>query len=247
MKKNIIYLQSYFNLNLWLAGLSFVLIFYFGNQLAKNEFLGGFKSSEPLLIPPAQLEKFTFGYNDFLADSLWIRSIQDFDFCGGKMKMEGYSIALGHNLTLCKKGWIFQMLDAVTRLDPRYQIVYTRGAVSLSVVVSDFEGAAEIFSRGARQYPEDWYIHYSAGYHYGVEMGLSEKAAFHLREAAKYGAPNWTVLLAAKMFNQAGKAEFGIAALKQFYKDQPYEEWPERAQQRMRELKASLDQTKKRQ
>lgn len=196
--------------------------------------------SEPLLVPPQHIERFAFGYQELLADILWLRSIQDFEYCGEHKAHDEYSQDFKRTLTICEKGWIYHMLDAVTRLAPRMQIAYTRGAVALSVIVNDREGAAELFTRGGKALPESWYVHYCAGYHFSIEMKDYAKAAYHLNEAAKHGAPHWVILLSARLASQAGLAEFGMKALESFYKDTPFTEWPARAQTRYQELEAQL-------
>ncbi len=196
------------------------------------------RKSEPVLIPPALLERFTFGYNELIADLLWLRAIQDFDFCGRKITR--YNEDLKKDEVVCNSGWLFKMLDAATRVAPRHRILYTRGAVYLSVIVSDRDGAATLLARGAETLFDHWYVLYCAGYHFHLEMKDDVKAAFYMNEAAKYGAPNWVVLLSAKLYSAGGRAEFGLKALEQFYGTLPFEEWPTRAIERWRELEATL-------
>lgn len=99
-----------------------------------------------LLSPPVGLQHFTFGHNDLTADILWIRTIQDFDYCDHPISENQ-----------CKgNSWLYRMLDAVTELSPKFRMPYAMGAVALSVLVSDIEGAAKIFDRGTQEYPNDW-------------------------------------------------------------------------------------------
>lgn len=207
-----------------------------------------FKASqnEPTLIPPQQIEHFTFGYSPVIADILWVRSIQSFEFCGHHLEHERYSEDLKRNLVMCEKGWIFQMLDSVTRLEPRYQIAYTRGAVGLSVIVNDFNGAGILFSRGVEALPNNWNIAFYGAYHYAVELKDPAIAATYMERAALAGAPNWAMLLAARFYDEAGQAESGLEVLKQFYGATPFEEWPTRAQERYRELEARIKSAKQR-
>ena len=194
-------------------------------------------ASSPTLLPPDLIQYFTFGYNEPLADMIWLRAIQDFDFCGSnfsKIKVNDE----GNEVNICHGGWGSAMLDAVTRVVPRYRIVYTRGAIYLSVAVNEKEGAEKLLLRGIEVYPDFWYIHYHLGYHYLLEMDLPGKAAEHFRQAALLGSPNWVQLLAARLYSDSGKAELGIVTLEEYYKDTPFEEWPVRAKQRYRELQA---------
>lgn len=196
--------------------------------------------SKPMLIPPTQVEHFTFGHPDLIADLLWIRAVQSMDYCGSTFAIEHHPTDSDNPQQLCNKGWLFHMLDAATRVAPRYRIIYSRGAINLSVVVNDREGAEEIFKRGTEVFPTDWIIHYQAGFHQMFDMNNPAGAAEHLRLAGKYGAPNWLTLLAAKMFSEAGQTEFGLQALGNFYGHQPFSEWPARAQERWSELEKKL-------
>ena len=196
--------------------------------------------SEPMLVPPHLIEHFAFGYSDLIADVFWLRSVQDFDFCGKHLQAQEFDKGLGRELTVCHEGWIFQMLDAVTRLAPRYRIAYTRGAIALSVIVSDKLGATKLFDRGRSVFPTDWYVQYCASYHYQFEVNDDLKAAEALQAAANNGGPNWVILLAAKLYNNTNKSEFGLQALEQFYGKDPFDQWPIRAQERWRELEAKL-------
>jgi hypothetical protein len=208
------------------------------------------RASTPTLVPPQHLEYFTFGYNNLLADILWLRSIQDFEYCGDHLQHKEFRQQFGREINMCSKGWIYSMLDAVTRIEPKYQIAYTRGAISLSVLVNDVEGAAEILDRGTKAYPEDWYVWYCAAYHSQIEENNPAKAAAQLAEGSKHGGPPWLAISAARLYSQAGKAEFGLQAIKGFYKDLPFEEWPAKAKERFKALetelaKAGTDETEK--
>lgn len=196
---------------------------------------------DPVLLPPQYVERFTFGYDELMADLLWIRAIQSLDYCGQSFTTnEQISLGPEKSANICQQGWVFQMLDAATRITPRYRIIYSRGAVSLSVIANDRLGALTLFERGAKTYPDDWVIRYYAGYHKLLEMNDPAGAAEEMKAAGEAGAPNWLALLSAKLFSEAGKAELGFKALTDFYGDTPFEEWPERARERWSELEKKL-------
>lgn len=197
-------------------------------------------TSEPTLIPPQHLDKFTFGYQEVMADLLWLRSVQNFDFCGANF-LTGETVKLGETShKICGQGWVFKMLDAATRIVPRYRVIYVRGAIGLSVVVNDREGANILFDRGIMAFPQDWSLHYMSGYHKAIEMNNPEGAATAFEKAAEFGAPNWVPLLAARMYDQGGRAEIGMQVLAQFYAGTDFSDWPERAKERWQDLEKSL-------
>lgn len=199
-------------------------------------------SAGPLLIPPAQLEYFTFGHSEVVADLLWLRSIQSFDFCGGVFN-NGPEVSYDQGKTkikTCEKGWVFQMLDAATRISPRYRVIYRRGAANLSVAINDLQGAHIIYERGLAQFPNDWNIHYQAGYHEAVEMNNPELGAKLFDKAWRLGAPQWVPLLAAQLYKKSGRAELGLRALADFYRDKEFKNWPPRVRERWQSLETDL-------
>lgn len=195
-------------------------------------------SQEPVLVPPEQIERFHFGYADLLASLFWLRSIQDLDFCGSHLEKNEYREIYKREMKMCQRGWIFKMLDSATRLQPRFRILYTRGAVYLSVLVNDLYGAAEIFERGVKALPSEWSVAYSAAYHFVVELEDYAKGADYMNQAVQKGAPEWLALSAARFYDASGRAEFGLRALAQFYTD-PFEQWPEKARERWADLEKS--------
>lgn len=197
-------------------------------------------TSEPMLIPPQHLDKFTFGFEEVMADLLWLRSVQNFDYCGAYF-LTGETIKLGEvSHKICGQGWVFQMLDAATRIVPRYRVIYTRGAVGLSVAVNDRAGADVLFDRGSEVFPNEWPIFYMSGYHKAIEMNDPERAAAAFERAATLGAPNWVPLLAARLYDLGGRAAIGMQVLAQYYSEKEFDEWPDRAKERWRELEKTL-------
>lgn len=153
--------------------------------------------TKKLIPPPPHLEYFSFGYQMPIADGLWTRALQDFDYC------EDF---LAKNL--CRgNGWLFQMLETITNLAPDYQIAYRTGGLALTVIVSDYAGASKIFDKGVKMFPNDRQLLYRAAYHAMVEEKDSEKAAGLLVRAAQNGGSQWFYSLAAKLYTQAGKKE----------------------------------------
>lgn len=158
-----------------------------------------------LIAPPPRLEYFSFGFQMSLADSFWIRAIQDFDYCENSLKQN-----------LCKgNGWLAQMLDTITNLAPDYQIVYRTGAMALTILVSDYEGASRIFDKGVKLYPKDDRLLLRAAYHAMIEEKNAPKAAGLLIQAAKNGGVPWYYNLAARLYSESGKKELAVSLYKE--------------------------------
>ena len=165
-------------------------------------------SSRPTLVAPKNLRFLTLGYNQVIGDLLWLRTIQDFDFC--ETKPPGVSDPREFK---CKKGWVFQMIDGVTEVDPRFRAPHLSGALMLSVVVNDIEGASRIFDKATVRFPNDWQILMNGAYHSMQEEHDLVKASRRLHEAALNGAPKWTYSLVARLQQRTGQLEFAKATL----------------------------------
>lgn len=116
----------------------------------------------------------------------------------------------------CDQSWGFKMLDAVTRLDPRFEMPYVAGTMALSIMVEDYEGASILFDRGIAQYPHNWTLLYRAAYHFLFDKQNFEKAGSLLMRASEEGGPTWLRSLAARVYSRAGQLALGISALKSY-------------------------------
>lgn len=157
------------------------------------------------LSPPAGAERFSFGYSETIADLLWIRSIQDFDFCDKFISKNQ-----------CKNNsWLFRMLDAVTNFSPYFRMPYAVGGLALTVIISDIDGATKIFDKGVKAFPRDWPILYRAAYHYLYEVKDKKRAAELLIQAGQNGAPPWVFTLAGRLYSDSGHTELAEALLQE--------------------------------
>lgn len=170
------------------------------------------------LAPPKDLVHLTLGYREVISDSLWLRVIQDYDICGVDPNEKSINDLRTKSMEvpICKKGWTFQMLDAITELTPKNRLPYATGATVLSVLVNDPEGAAQIFEKSLRYFENDWSIQYRAGYHYLWELNDEAKAAEKFALAGKNGAPAWVNLLGARLATKHGKAMIAKAMLEEY-------------------------------
>lgn len=163
------------------------------------------------LPPPPALKHFAFGYNGMLADLLWIRAIQDNDYCEERAYPEAK----------CKdKGWLFQMLHEATELDPKYRMIYLLGTTMLSLLVEDVAGGTIMYDKAILNFPKDWKIAHRAAYHF-VEMDPNfEKAASLYRRSAENGGPAWDYSLAARILTDNGRKEAAQAMYEELKKSE---------------------------
>jgi hypothetical protein len=199
----------------------------------------GIKQSEPsrrLQPPPAGLKYLTLGFNEFASDLLWLRLIQDFDYCDrGEGRTQAASGAT------CERGWVYQMLAAITELTPKFATAYRAGGIMLSVLVDDRQGASEIFERGLKEFPSDWSLQYRAAYHYLYNTDDRARAADLLVGAARNGGPAWLYALAAKLYTEQGKARFGKAVLEEVLEKNADERFTPRIKERLDEINRALE------
>ena len=150
------------------------------------------------LQPPPGLEHFTLGFSGLTADSLWVRVLQDFDYCEnqlGKLKCQG-------------QGWVYHVLDSISYIDPHWRVPLFTGGLVLTVIVNDHEGASKVFDRATELFPNDWPLLYEAGYQALFRENDKPKAAKLLERAAQNGAPKWVYALSAKLYTEGGEREF---------------------------------------
>ncbi len=145
------------------------------------------------------------GLNKQWADIMWLRAIQDMDYCEQKI-----------NQTECKgKSWLFQLIDLAVELDPNLEPgVYQISGLALTILISDYQGASIIFDKAVEQYPNSWHINYAAAYHALYEQKNKVKAAKLYEAAGKNGAPSWTLSLAGRLASEGGDQEYSQQILK---------------------------------
>ena len=175
--------------------------------------LGNVKEQEkkPLYFaPPNILQHFSLGYRDFVANLLWLRFIQDADFCSFE---KGKPIYKG-DVKSCEWSWSFHIVNALSELAPRFKTPYTFSTIMLSIFAGDQKGAEYILQKGLKHFPKDWKINFQAVYFYSMEMKKPEMAAYYAYQSAENGGPHWLYGLAAKKYGEAEQLLLGEAVLK---------------------------------
>lgn len=193
------------------------------------------------VAPTLALRHFTLGFDELLADSLWLRLIQDYDLCEQQRAEEGAPRIGVNRVSDCRKGWVFHMLNVITELAPKFRMPYATGGVALSVLVDDVEGATILINKAVRRFPHDWPILYRASYHFLFELDDKSRAAELMVRAAQNGGPDWLPLLAARLYTKAGKAYLGHSVLSHFEKQYGDNPGLEKLRERLRDLRSKLE------
>ena len=165
--------------------------------------------------PPDKIKYFSLGFSDLYADLLWLRLLQNIDFCSSQ---KGLPIYDGKKKYQCEKGWSYKMTEAITELAPRFLAPYVIAGSIISIIVGDKLGAKRIYDKALKNFPENWRIHFSASYHYLVELEEEDKAAKLLIRTADLGGPAWLYALAAKTYKKGGRLLLAEEILKEALK-----------------------------
>ena len=157
-------------------------------------------------LPPPEIVKYiNAGLRVQMADSFWLRAIQDFDYCTD----------VKTDQTCVGQSWLFQILNLTTELDSYFLEAYYYGGLALAVIISDYPGATKIFDKGVAEFPTEWPLLYAAGYHALFEEKNKVKAAKLYLAAAENGAPAWVRVLAGRLAFEGGEKEYAAKILEQ--------------------------------
>jgi hypothetical protein len=193
-----------------LAGLIVGVALIYANSADSHSGPGSASTRRSFVYPPKEIAHVTFGYGESMADSLWIRVIQDIDVCDQSDRELGLPALLQPEGQIqdsrCKNGWVFAMFDAITELAPRFLAAHKVGATLLSVLVDDRTGAKALFDKGLARFPNDAMLAFQASYHYLFEIRDKKRAAELLVQAGRNGFPAWVFAAAANLQLQEGQA-----------------------------------------
>ncbi len=180
-------------------------------------------------LPPnyENIERFSFGYQDNIADSLWLRLVQDYHYCGQQnLKKQGIEKGVDQSIfgpdrvMNCNKGWVYHMLKSILQLSPHFLGPARTGGIMLSVAVDDVHGATEVYDLAIKGFPHNWNILYSAAYHNLFETKDKDMAADLLVRAGRLGAPWWVFSLASEIYTEGGSIRVAYRTLLDLYADE---------------------------
>ena len=208
-------------------------LFLFEPQIAK-------KNKDHFYFAPPQIIKyFSFGFSDLYADILWMRLIQNIDFCSSK---KGIPVYDGKTKYQCEKGWSYKMTLAITELAPRFLAPYEMAGAIMSVIMGDKLGAKKIYDKALKMFPQNWQIHFSASYHYLVELKEETQAAKLLIKTADLGGPFWLYALAAQTYKKKGQLLLAKEILKQALEKDPTGKYKPAFKIRLKQVEEELSQ-----
>lgn len=147
----------------------------------------------------------SLGYRELAADLLWLQAIQVM----GERKL---SEEAGH--------WLYQAVDRITTLDPKFVRAYEAGSHALCILVVLPEQSNRLLEKGMRHNPQEWKLPFLLGMNYYFELADDEKAAEVMALASRLpGAPESLVRLAAKLFVSAKSPQQAVELLAKVYEE----------------------------
>ncbi len=187
------------------------------------------KQASSLNLNTKSLLFFSAGNKRLLADLLWIQTLLEADESHYKEKD--------------LNSWMFLRFWNISNLDPKFYQNYLWGGIYLSIIKDDRLGAAEIFEKGIKYYPQDFGLNYNAGFNYYAQLA-NYKRAYELFEKVQYSnqAPPFLPTLTAKIKYQYDfDYEGTIAILMDQYNKSQDEYLKEKIKKNIYSLKADRD------
>jgi hypothetical protein len=184
------------------------------------------------LPPPIWLRAFSLGYNEALADALWVKAVIYF---GGlyqrRTRSEREAVAAGKAIRKRRAAHTARYITAITDLDPRFVRAYLVGSKFVlyhkrRVDRETVETAIEVLERGIEVFPHNGEITFSLGFFYYYELPpyLEDKAARResrdrgarlLRRAgAMDDAPPYAALLGVSVLQREGLDDLVVEHLR---------------------------------
>ncbi|TKB92673.1 MAG: hypothetical protein E8D41_07750 [Nitrospira sp.] len=147
----------------------------------------------------------SLGYREMVADVLWLQAIQVM----GERKL---SAEEGH--------WLYDAVDRITTLDPKFVRAYEAGSHALCILVVMPEESNRLLEKGIQHNPLEWKLPFLLGINYYFELADDEKAAEAMAKAARLpGAPDGIARLAAKLFVSAKSPQQAVELLAKVYEE----------------------------
>jgi tetratricopeptide (TPR) repeat protein len=147
----------------------------------------------------------SLGYRELAADLLWLQTIQVM----GERKL---SEEEGH--------WLYDAVDRITTLDPKFVRAYEAGSHALCILVVMPEESNRLLEKGMHHNPQEWKLPFLLGINYYFELADDEKAAEAMAKAARLpGAPQGIARLAAKLFVSAKSPQQAVELLAKVYEE----------------------------
>ncbi len=211
------------SLSVWLAAPLLAVLVFAGDRLrstSHERFVEGQRYEDTYYLPPPEwLRVFSLGWDEALADFVWMKALVNF---GDELQHGGDA------------SHVFDYTEAMLALDPHFRAAYrwigTAGLYRLGTLTpEDVERSIGIMERGAHVLPADGELAWDIGAALTFELVplLHDTAAQdrarargvpYLMEAVRLGAaPEWAALTNATMLARLGRTEQAVRHLEEVY------------------------------
>jgi tetratricopeptide (TPR) repeat protein len=126
------------------------------------------KQDSAINIKNLSLKLFSLGNKRLISSILWIQTLLESD--------------LDHYSKKDLNNWMYLRFLSISELEPLFYENYLYGGIFLSIVKDDLLGAANIYDKGLRFYPDDYKLNYNSGFNYYYELGDLEKGLNHFKK-----------------------------------------------------------------
>lgn len=173
------------------------------------------------------LKTAVLGYDQLAADFFWLRVVQHI---GDKEKeAQGYPL-------------IYQLIDLVTDLDPRFSYAYKVGGIILSLYAERIQESNALLEKGVKENPEVWDLPFFLGFNHFFYLGDYYTAAEYMNKAAQLpGRPPYLPKLVARLYAQAGTPDVALEFLYRASEQAPNEFIRKELEKRMKEVMIERD------
>ena len=137
----------------------------------------------------------SLGFERLVADLFWLRTVY---YLGDEASHEAGYPAAG------------RLAELVTDIDPGFTTAYVIMNSVLEMLKRSPDEAIALLEKGLR-HSDYWRLYFLQGFNYFYHRQDYERAAWHMREAAKRGGPDYLPLLVSRLYVEAGSLDTAIA------------------------------------
>ncbi|MBU1626709.1 tetratricopeptide repeat protein [bacterium] len=174
-------------------------------QLIKRQYKKGTLRDYPILFrSPEILKGLSFNFSEIFADLIWVRCIR----------------YIYHHYHIDNKfPYLYDFLNQIVTLSPKFIDVYRLGAENLLMAAGDTDGAIELIKKGITHNPNEWILYYKLGQCYHLGKNDQEKAIYYYHVASMIpGSPPFLSDITAKMKSQTNENEIIYEIWEDIYK-----------------------------
>lgn len=176
-----------------------------------------------MLLPRGEyLKPAVIGYDQLAGDIIWLRAIQVIG--------ERVITSQGYN-------WVYNALDIVTTLDPKFAYAYQLGGVTLSVLGKRPDLSNMLLEKGMRENPSVWQMPFYVGFNYFFYLNDYWNAARYMAIASNLpGHPEYLPKLSARLYVQSGTPDIALDFLNKMHYETKDEKVQSALEQRIKEV-----------